>query len=103
MEEYQYNANGARSYEMNALRGIPGRNFTYSDGDHLLTAGATIYKYDLDGFLLSKTQGSDTTLYDYSSTGELLSVTLPDGTLIEHVHDPAGRRSAKKINGAIVE
>jgi RHS repeat-associated protein len=35
--------------------------------------------------------------------GELLSVTLPGGTLIEYVHDPLGRRIAKKINGTVVE
>ena len=30
-------------------------------------------------------------------------MTLPDGTLIEYVHDPLGRRIAKRINGTIVE
>ncbi len=30
-------------------------------------------------------------------------MTLPDGTLIEYVHDPLGRRIAKKINGTVVE
>jgi len=43
------------------------------------------------------------TEYDYSSRGELLSVTLPDGTFIEYVHDPLGRRIAKKVNGTVVE
>ena len=36
----------------------------------------------------------------------LLSLTarpLPDGTAIEYVHDPLGRRIAKIVNGAIVE
>jgi RHS repeat-associated protein len=45
----------------------------------------------------------DVTQYNYSSRGELLSATLPDGTLIEYVHDPLGRRIAKKMNGIIVE
>ncbi len=30
-------------------------------------------------------------------------MTLPGGTLIEYVHDPLGRRIAKKINGTVVE
>ena len=30
-------------------------------------------------------------------------MTLPDGRLIEDVHDPLGRRIAKKVNGEIVE
>jgi RHS repeat-associated protein len=59
--------------------------------------------YDLDGFLTEKIQGSDTTLYSYSSRGELLSVDLPDGRVIEYVHDPLGRRIAKKVDGVTVE
>ncbi len=39
----------------------------------------------------------------YSSTGELLSVTLPDGTTISYIQDPLGRRAAKKVNGTIIE
>ncbi len=69
---------------MNTLRGITGRSFAYSDGDHLLTAGGNIYEYDLDGFLENKTDDSGLTQYAYSSRGELLSVTLPDATLIEY-------------------
>jgi RHS repeat-associated protein len=103
LEEYQYGANGTRTYEMNSLRGIAGRTLNYSDEDHLLTAGTTTYQYNVDGFLTTKTQGTDVTTYDYSSRGELLAVTLPDGRIIEYVHDPLGRRIAKKVNGAIVE
>ncbi|MDY6966931.1 MAG: hypothetical protein SVM80_13395 [Halobacteriota archaeon] len=44
VEEYQYNQNGTRTYEMNSLRGITGRTLTYSDEDHLLTAGTTAYQ-----------------------------------------------------------
>ncbi len=106
VEEYQYGTNGSRTYEMNALRGIAARTLTYSDEDHLLTAGGTTYQYDVDGFLTTKTEGTDITTYDYSSRGELLSVilpTLPDATVIEYVHDPLGRRIAKKVNGSITE
>ncbi|MDY6906535.1 MAG: RHS repeat-associated core domain-containing protein [Thermodesulfobacteriota bacterium] len=39
----------------------------------------------------------------YSSRGELLRVDLPDGTTIEYIHDPLGRRIAKKVNGTITE
>ena len=103
IEEYQYDQNGTRIYEMNSLRGIAGRNFSYDDEDHLLTADSVIYSYNLDGFLAAKTDGSNVTTYDYSSRGELLSATLPDGRIIEYVHDPLGGRIAKKINGVIVE
>jgi RHS repeat-associated protein len=61
------------------------------------------YAYDLDGFLTTKTDGTDVTTYSYSSRGELLNVTLPDATVVEYVHDPLGRRIAKKVDGNIVE
>ena len=95
--KYDYDANGVRIYEMNSLRGIAGRNFTYSDEDHLLTAGDTTYQYSADGFLTNKTNGTNLTAYNYSSRGELLSVTLPDSTVIEYDHDPLGRRIALTI------
>ena len=103
VEEYDYDINGTRIYEMNTLRGIAGRNFTYSDEDHLLTSGTTTYQYDVDGFLTNKTNGTNLTSYNYSSRGELLSVTLPDSRFIEYAHDPLGRRIAKIINGVTVE
>jgi RHS repeat-associated protein len=106
VEEYRYDSNGTRSYEMNSLRGISGRTFEYSEEDHLLTAGDMRYEYDLDGFLTHKTNqtnATDKTSYVYSSRGELLRVDLPDGGVIEYLHDPLGRRIAKKVNGTIVE
>ena len=74
VEEYQYDINGTRIYEMNSLREIAGRSYSYSDEDHLLSAGSVTYAYDLDGFLTTKTDGGDITTYTYSSRGELLSV-----------------------------
>ena len=103
VEEYQYGPNGNRTYEMNLLKGVSGRTFTYSDEDHLLTAGDTNYQYDADGFLTTKTQGTNVTYYNYSSRGELMTVTLPNGRLIEYINDPLGRRIAKKIDGVITE
>jgi hypothetical protein len=80
-----------------------GETDLHSSEDHLLFAGSFAYAYDLDGFLLSKTDGTDTTTYVYSSRGELLSVMPRDGTLIEHDHDPLGQRIAKRVNGVVTE
>ena len=102
VESYGYDPNGTRTSEINTLRGITGRSLSYSDEDHLLTAGAVTYAYDLDGFLSSKTDGSDMTTYDYSSRGELLEVQLPDGRILSYEHDPLGRRIVKRIDGTIV-
>ncbi len=103
LEEYRYDPNGTRYYEMNTRMGIAGRDMTYQDDDCLMSAGDTEYEYNTDGFLERKTDASGETLYDYSSRGELLSVSLPDGTFIEYSHDPLGRRIEKKINNAVVE
>jgi RHS repeat-associated protein len=103
VEEYTYDINGTRIFERNALKGISERSFTYSHEDHLLSAGDTTYQYDVDGFLTSKTKGTEVTSYNYSSRGELLSISLPGGRIIEYIHDPLGRRIVKKINGVIVE
>ncbi len=103
VEEYQYGLNGSRTYEMNSLKGESGRTYSYSVEDHLLSAGGVSYEFDADGFLTKKTQGADVTNYQYSSRGELLHVTLPGGDTIAYLHDPLGRRIAKKVNGTIVE
>ncbi len=106
VEEYAYDENGTRIYEMNTLRGIPNRSYQYSDEDHLLKAGEWAYQYDLDGFLTTKTNTTNPTnktQYFYSSRGELLTVLLPDGHRIDYLCDPLGRRIAKKVNGVVVE
>jgi RHS repeat-associated protein len=102
VEQYRYGSNGARISENNVLRGIT-RNLTYSTEDHLITAGNTTYLYDVDGFLKERDQNGALTAYHYSSRGELLKVTLPNGTFIEYIHDPLGRRIAAKVNGVITE
>ncbi len=103
IESYSYDLTGTRTSETNTLRGIADRGFSYSDEDHLLTAGDTVYSYDLDGFLAAKTESGQVTTYDYTTRGELLEVQLPDGRVISYEHDPRGRRIAKRIDAAIVE
>jgi RHS repeat-associated protein len=103
VEDYTYDPAGTRETETNVHRNIAGRIYSYSDEDHLLTAGTVQYAHDLDGFLTTKTDGAEVTAYDYASRGELLRVDLPDGRVIEYVHDPLGRRIAKKIDGTTVE
>jgi RHS repeat-associated protein len=103
VEEYRYDSVGTRTYEMNVLRGITERSMTYDEEDRLLTAGDATYQYNADGYLIQRAVGVEETTYSYSTRGELLSVTLSDGTNIEYVHDPLGRRIAKKVNGVITE
>lgn len=103
VEEYQYDDNGNRTSVTNIFLGIAYQAYAHTDADHVITAGPASYSFNADGYLASKTEGAQTTTYTYSSTGELMNVTLPDGNVVAYVHDPLGRRIAKKINGAIVE
>ena len=68
-----------------------------------MTAGDAAYQYDADGYLTKRAVGTEETTYNYSTRGELLSVKLSDGTSIEYVNDPLGRRIAKRVNGVITE
>ena len=53
-----------------AFSWILGRTPSYSEEDHLLTVEDSTYQYDLDGFLVGKTQGTNVSLYNYFSSGE---------------------------------
>jgi RHS repeat-associated protein len=103
VEEYRYDNNGNRTYQMSTHLNIAGRTFSHSQEDHTLTAGQITYEFDNDDNLATRMEGTDTTQYSYSTTGELQHVTLPDGRVISSVHDPLGRIIAKKINGTTVE
>ena len=96
VENYTYDANGNRLTDNS-------RSYSYSNEDHLITAGNVTYQFNVDGFLTSKTTTTGMTTYNYSSRGELLSATLPTGTVISYDYDPMGRRITKRINGVIVE
>jgi len=104
VEGYDYDAQGRRVSEFNSLRGISGRTAVYDD-DRLVASGDYAYTFDADGFLTSKTDTvtQETTTYAYARTGQLNNVQLPDGTLIEYLHNALGQRVAKKVDGIITE
>jgi RHS repeat-associated protein len=47
--------------------------------------------------------GAKQSLYNYDVLGNLISVTLPDGTLIDYVIDGQNRRIGKKVNGTLTQ
>ncbi|MDO7653203.1 MAG: hypothetical protein MUQ57_00750, partial [Porticoccus sp.] len=75
---------------------------TYNAGDQLSTLGSTQYDYDANGRISQKTDGTDVTTYQYSSTGQLLTVVTPEHA-VEYQHNALGNRVAKKVDGNIVE
>jgi RHS repeat-associated protein len=96
---YSYDANSNR-----ISRATPSSNDngTYDDQDRLLSYGGTTFTYTANGEIASRTSTAGTTTYGYDSLGRLVSVSLPDGRIIEYVLDARGRRVAKKVNGAVV-
>jgi YD repeat-containing protein len=57
--------------------------------------------YSANGELQKKIDAQGTTLYNYDVLGNLRSVSLPDGRLIEYVIDASNRRVGKKVNGTL--
>jgi RHS repeat-associated protein len=98
---YAYDDNGNRlSLTTSGGSTVSG---TYDDQDRLTSYGNATYTYTANGELETKTIGADTTVYDYDELGNLISVTLPDGTFIEYIIDGRNRRVARLINGVFIE
>ena len=71
------------------------------DQDRLTSTASATYTYTDNGELLTKTEGTQVTQYKYDVLGNLLSVTLPSGNLIEYVIDARNRRTGKKVDGVL--
>jgi RHS repeat-associated protein len=100
VSQYAYDTNGNRLSYTSSSGTISG---TYDNQDRLLQYGTTTHNYTVRGELLVKTNGSQTTNYQYDVLGNLRNVTLPDGKQISYVIDGKNRRVGKKANGVIVQ
>ncbi|MEO8179696.1 MAG: RHS repeat-associated core domain-containing protein [Deltaproteobacteria bacterium] len=100
--QYSYDSNGNR-IGVSASGALT--SASYDVQDRLLSYGDHEYAYTRDGALHTKTNlvSGDITTYDYDALGNLLSVELPDGRLIEYVVDALGRRVGKKMDGLFVQ
>jgi RHS repeat-associated protein len=96
---YDYDANGNRLQKT-----TPGGSLaaTYDAQDRLLTYGQTSYTYTANGELLTKSDSTGVTHYEYDVIGNLRTVRRPDGVLIEYIIDGQNRRVGKQVNGVIV-
>lgn len=97
---YAYDSNGNR-LEYFAPGGII--NGTYDDQDRLIQYGDRAYAYTASGHLSAVTEAGQTTTFAYDALGNLIGVTLPDGTQIDYIIDGANRRIGKKVNGLLVQ
>ncbi|HEX2881999.1 MAG TPA: RHS repeat-associated core domain-containing protein, partial [Polyangiaceae bacterium] len=78
---------------------------SYDDQDRVTTYGNFEYTFNANGDLESKlnTTTNEETTYGYDARGVLISVVLPDSTVIEYMIDGQGRRIGKKVNGVQVQ
>jgi len=97
---YGYDSNGNR-LSLTTTSGTT--NGTYDVQDRLTQYGTATYTYSNNGELQSKTAGAQTTSYVYDVLGNLKSVTLPNGTVIEYIVDGQNRRIGKKVNGTLTQ
>jgi RHS repeat-associated protein len=102
-EEFTYDGNGNRLTYFK--QGVGTVSATYDDQDRLLTYGTYVFTYTSNGELETKTNTatSETWLFQYDALGNLVSVGLPNGDLIEYLVDAAGRRVGKKRNGVLLK
>lgn len=103
---YSYDENGNR---LEFRTGGSVVQALYDEQDRLLSYGQNRYAYSGAGNLLKReesaplTQKTLVTEYDYDSMGNLRTVKMSDGRLIEYVVDGQNRRIGKKINGKLVQ
>jgi RHS repeat-associated protein len=77
---------------------------SYDAQDRLTRYGTTAYSHDAAGDLVDKTDSiGQRTVYQYDPLGNLLGVTLPNGTAISYLNDGSNRRVGKKINGSLAK
>ena len=96
VESYTYDDNGNRLTAGSVTA-------AYDDQDRLIQYGNATYFYTDNGELHRKEENGQVTEYHYDVLGNLRSVQLPNGDLIEYVIDGRNRRIGKKLNGVLVQ
>jgi RHS repeat-associated protein len=102
-EEFTYDGNGNRLTAFKAGAGT--LSAMYDEQDRLLTYGTWTFTYTANGELETKTNAatSQTWLFQHDVLGNLLSVGLPNGDLVEYLVDGMGRRVGKMKNGVLLK
>lgn len=116
VHRYRYDANGNR-VESHWARGTTYGQ--YDAQDRLIKYGRNEYQYDESGSLSKKIEHDEgcsvhspnfeknhqhdrVTSYEFDFFGNLRSVILPRGKIIEYLFDGQNRRVGKKVNGTLI-
>jgi RHS repeat-associated protein len=95
-----YDANGNRT-SMTTPQGT--EVGIYNERDQVQSYAGRSYAFDADGFLQTMTldMTGATTSYDYDARGNLRTVALPDGNVIDYEIDAQNRRVGKRVNAVL--
>jgi YD repeat-containing protein len=97
---YRYDGNGNRLSHVTQTDSLAG---VYDDQDRMLVYGNETFGYTATGSLKFKAEDGDTTWYHYDLLGNLISVSMPDGTQIQYLIDGQNRRVGKILNGELIK
>ncbi len=97
---YAYDAAGNRQWvtENGAIE-----RYTTNPLNQYTQAGNATFGYDLNGNLISRTDASGTTTYQYDYENRLVRVNAPGGETWEYSYNALGQRTAVRHNGIVTE
>jgi RHS repeat-associated protein len=94
---FDYDPVGNREVQTTTGLGAGIVNYTYDDRDRLLTENGTVYGYDDNGNLTSK---SAEATYFWDFENRLIRVEKTDGTIVTHDYDVDGNRIRTEVTPA---
>ncbi|MCI0536461.1 MAG: hypothetical protein L0Z50_14670 [Verrucomicrobiales bacterium] len=94
-ESYTYDNHG------NLLGDHMNGAYSYNDADQLLSAGDASFTYIPTGERFTRTKAGATDTYRYTALSRLRAVDLADGRALRYLHDPAGNRAVRLIDGTV--
>ena len=94
---FDYDSVGNRNVQATTGLGARVVNYTYDERDRLLTENGTVYGWDDNGNLTSKS-GEATYFWDFEN--RLVRVEKADGTVVTHAYDADGNRFRTEVTPA---
>ncbi len=95
---YNYDEVGNRTRTIDL--GLTEMSYAYDSADKLLSVGSTTYGYDANGSLRSRTDTSGTTVFEFDSEQQLLSVNGPASD-VSHQYNAVGDRVQQTQSGVV--
>ena len=91
---FDYDPVGNREVQTTTGVGAGLINYTYDDRDRLLTENGTVYGWDDNGNLISKSAEAE---YFWDFENRLVRVEKTDGTIVTHTYDADGNRVRTEV------